>query len=649
MCGILAVSGPRGTLPDDEAMRRALATMMDRGPDGEGLCRESVGDVEFSLGHRRLAITGVANGGQPLVTQLAVATVNGEFYAYESMRSWLKARGHVFTTESDSEVLPQSFDAAMGQPDEYGGPGRWTHDLCGEWSFALVDRRDGTLWAACDPSGTKPLRWWRSADGRTVMVASTARALFELGVPRELDEEALRFAMTYQYLPSGRTLFKGVGMLPPGCWLRARNGEIITGRLTSRLNLPWISEQTRETCEASLRPEASRRDRTRAVRLLVEGAVTRRIPAERSFCTHLSGGVDSAIVTALAQQASGKRISGYCAGFPWAPDGQGDETPFAEISAKAMGAELRRVPMSPAELIRAMDEAPKRSESLAINMHAGAKILVAEAVRADGYVVALTGEGADEAFLGYEHFREDFAPAFRPADLDVNPLTVGIMRPAGAGGPDLSGLKALLGGRIPTWVRMKAAASDPLTAVMAPRLRDAAFLPEDLARSLPQGMLADLAAMSDVGQARVLWSHYCMSGYILRGLDDPMGMARGIESRLPFLDASVQDYAARVRDGQHYGADGLEKGLLREAMSDLLPAEVLRRPKRAFLAPSLLGMEIGANWARERLLGGQLVTSGLFDAAGMQALLAAPPRPVRDAAVITLATLSLLIEEFSLR
>lgn len=663
MCGFFAVIGPRGTLPGDDACRRALDTLAARGPDGEGLRREVFGDLEVVMGHRRLAIVGVADGSQPIVSDLAMAVVNGEFYGHRAVRARLERAGARFSTRSDSEILPRLYDADGGAQSPGGGPGNWLRDLCGEWSFALVDRRDGTLWAACDPSGTKPLRWWASPDSRTVMLASEAKALFALGAPRELDEEALRFALALQYLPYGRTLFRGIRMLPPGSWLRASEGTVATGQLWDHFAqrpllgregrdadcataFPWLSQRELDAVEVALRPGAGRLAKVSALRALVEGAVARRLPTERDFCTHLSGGVDSAIVTALAARLTGRRVDGYCASFPWA--GTGDETEAAAVSARAIGAELRPVVMSPAALLTAMDEAPLRSEGLSINMHAGAKILVADAISQAGHRVAFTGEGADEAFLGYEHFRWDFPEGQRPPSADVNPASVGIMRPDGKPREDLGALAGVLGGTVPSWVSTKAAAADLLVPVLGGRLRDVAFRPEELALGLPIGVLGGAHAVGPVGRARALWSVYCMSGYILRGLDDAMGMARGVESRLAFLDPAIQWFAAQLPDGEHYGVDGLEKGLLREAMTDLLPECVLRRPKRAFLAPSLLDSDIGRVWARDRILGGGLVSRGLLTEAGVRELLEAPQRPVRDAAILTLASLSGVIDAFDL-
>ncbi len=148
--------------------------------------------------------------------------------------------------------------------------------------------------------------------------------------------------------------------------------------------------------------------------------------------------------------------------------------------------------------------------------------------------------------------------------------------------------------------------------------------------------------------ARGLWSVYALSGYILRGLDDATGMACAVESRLAFLDPALRAFAAMLPPGAHFAEDGLEKGLLRDAVSGLLPPEVLSRPKRPFMAPSLTATPEGAAWAHDRLLGGRLTRSGMFERAGLEALLASPDRPARESGVLALASLSALADAFDL-
>ena len=623
MCGFFIISGPSGSLPSEEALNRAMDTMKLRGPDDAGLERYIAQGRKTIIGHRRLSVTGIENGRQPLIHGSTISAVNGEFYDWRETRTALSETGIRFNTESDSEILPALYENARKRKREPENGKGWLSELRGEWAFAMLDRASGAIWAGCDEWGTKPLRWWLSPDGRTFAAATEAKTLFALGISAELDDEALRFAMQFQYLPWGRTLFKNIKMVPPGGYLKFSEKGIQEGRHFDYA----MSDEPSGTTEHDVRE-----------------AVRKRIPDERSFCTHLSGGIDSAIITALSVRLTGRRISGYCASFPWAETG--DETPDAEISAHSAGAEFCPVFMDPAMLLSATDEAPFYSEGLSNNLHAGAKILVARRIRDDGYRVALTGEGADEAFLGYEHFRYDFPAAVRPADTRYNPLSAGILRPPDTmRHEDIYGMTGSVGG-VPAWVSLKNKAGSDLRDAFGERLLSTPFRGENAADLFPVSLREKMKSITPPARARLMWMMYGMSGYILRGLDDPMGMCAGVESRLPFLDRKLQAGAAAASDISHYAPDGLEKNLLREAARDYLSPEILARPKKAFLVPSVLGTEQGIQWARERLLGGNLIQSGLFTQKGLEHILLMPAAPVRDAAIYTLASLVNLMNGF---
>jgi asparagine synthase (glutamine-hydrolysing) len=619
VCGFLAGVFDADTAPSEAQVEAALDAMGHRGPDGRGHARIPLADGRVAiLGHVRLALVGVGDGRQPFVSDRAATVVNGEFYGWREARAALERAGARFATRTDSEIAHAAFTLRGAQG--------WTDGLDGEWAMAAVDLRAGTLHTACDPFGAKPLRHWTSRDGRSSAVASEAKALFALGIPASLDDASLRFAMGLQYLPVGRTLFSGIGMVPPGCRFDHAAGR---GRVT-----PWhdpFAEAPDDGCGEPTPGEAI---------ALLRAAVRRRIPEEASFATHLSGGLDSALVLALAAEAQGPGIEAFTASVPFGPD----ESAQAAETARHVGARLVPVPMPLDRLLAAMERAPFHSEGLSMNAHAGAKLLIAQAVRERGHKAVLTGEGADEAFWGYEHLRLDAGVAM-PDGLGA--ATFGIHRPeAEAGG--LEGLAAALGGPVPGFVRTKAAAAIALAPVLGDRLEAAPFDAADLAGHLPASWLASLRRRPGAEAARGLWSVHGLSGYILRGLDDALGMAHGVESRLAFLDPALNALARRTAPARHFGAGGIEKRLLREGAGGILPQAVLTRPKSPFMIPALTGTPEGEAWARDRILGGRLVGAGLVRESGVDALLAQPDRPVRDAHLLALASLSGLVDAFGL-
>lgn len=617
MCGIFAGVFAPDAAPSDAQARAALASIAHRGPDGHDWIRRTLPDGRIAVvGHVRLALVGVADGRQPFAGDRHATVVNGEFYDWQEDRARMQGLGARYETGSDSENAHHAYALE--------GPAGWLKDLDGEWAATVVDLIDGSLHAACDPFGTKPLRWWTSDDGRSIAVASEAKALFELGIPAELDVEALRFALSLQYLPIGSTLFKGVSMLPPGHRLDHENGR-------ARVR-PWSDLALGMNREAS--------DDGRTLRQALEHAVHRRLPGERSFGTHLSGGLDSAIVTALAVQGSGRTIDAFVADFTFGPN----ETDQARETAEHVGARLIPVRIDAATLRDATDLAPFHSEGLTINGHAAAKVTIAEAVRAAGHRCVLTGEGADEAFWGYEHLRLDAGLSLH-GDAAAN--TAGVHRPSGA----VAGLESLeeaLRGPVPAFVRTKMGMTTPIRGAFGDRLMNVRFRSSDMADALPGNWLRRMHAEPGARTARALWNIHGLSGYILRGLDDAMGMSRGVESRLAFLDPAIQNAAARTDPAGHFAADGLEKALLRQAVAGLVPDAVLERRKAPFMSPMLSDAPGSAAWLRERLLGGRMAESGLFSKDGIATLLAAPATPAIDAARMTLCSLSSLMESFRL-
>lgn len=618
MCGFVAGVFSPEDAPSLERMASALRSLDHRGPDASDMVRFDLPDGRKAfMAHARLALVGIDDGRQPFVDAGHATVVNGEFYGWRERRRGLEARGAVLRTSSDSEIAHAAFSL--------DGPGGWLRPLHGEWAAAVIDLRNGRLHAACDPFGARPLRHWSSRDGRSFVVASEAKAILELIGPVGLDMEALRFALTLQYLPMGRTLFDGIGMLPPGHRID-HDGRRATISPWSDLILGAPSDL----------PPATPEEAISALR----SAVRRRLPTERGFATHLSGGLDSALVLALATEISGPGVDAFVADFTFGSN----ETEQARETARHIGANLVPVTMDASAMLTAADATPWHSEGLVINGHASAKIIIAEAVRDAGHRCVLTGEGADEAFWGYEHLRLDAGLAMH-ADAAAN--TAGVHR-ALTHVDGLDDLAGSMGGSVPGFVRAKAAMTLDLQNAFGTSLRETAYSPTMMTDAMTPSWLESVRSMDAAHAARAMWNVHGLSGYILRGLDDAMGMSRGVESRLSFLDPTVQRLAARTGPADHFRTDGLEKRLLRDGARGLVPDAVVDRRKAPFMAPMLTGTEEGRRWAKDRVLGGALVGRGLFTETALVGMLDAPATPVGDANLMTLASLARLIEDFRL-
>lgn len=549
MCGLVAAFGEGPEL--GPAMRRALAAMAHRGPDGEGLARLDEGRVW--LGHRRLALVDIEGGAQPLFSEdgQIAAVVNGEIYEDARLRRELRAKGHRFSTRSDSELLVHLYE-------EHGEA--CVEQLRGELAFVLYDARRRRLVAGRDRFGIKPL-WWSCHQGR-VYIASTLAALRALGLPMAWDRQALEHVVAHQYLPPTRSLVHGVQALPPGQLLRIERRKPPCTRPYHRLR-PKPGPAVWEDSVPELR-----RGLQRVVELRLRG--------DAPVGAYLSGGLDSTAVAALAARLQ-PGLPTFGVAFERAPYDEGDR---AAAAAAALGLPFERVPVRQRDLVRDLPEAVRRAEGLAINGQLVGKLRLARAAAAAGVRVVLTGEGADEAFLGYPHLRMDHLGEGALRDSDA--ITRGVMLPGGEATLPLATWEARLG-YVPASVRAKAAFGARLLSLFDPALQRG--FGDPVARLFEE---LEPPAASKVERSAWLWTRLALASYILRTLGDGTEMAASIEGRPPFLDHLLFEQAWSLPVWQRLGEDGVEKAVLREAMRGVVPEDVRLRPKQPFLAPPVL-------------------------------------------------------------
>lgn len=576
MCGLVAaLSLSRGGPPVDLArVARATAALAHRGPDGETHWHDPARRVAF--GHRRLAIIDRAGGAQPFTSEAGdvVAIANGEIYDHLALRRLLEARGHTLRTRCDAEVLVHLWQ-------DHGA--ELVQQLEGELAFVLWDARTQTLVASRDRFGVKPLVY--AVHDGVLWLASEAKALFAAGLPRAWDEVALHHAVSLQYPPPSRTLFAGVAQLPAGHRLVVQGGALRVEKWWD-LELPYAEPASSEHAPGERAPgltaAAARAEAARAVRSALSTAVSRRLVSEVPVAVQLSGGLDSAAVLGLAAATSTPPTAAFTLGFG---DADYDESARAARMAAHVGVPHVLVPMTPAGLVEAWPRAVVASEGLAINGHLAAKHLLHAAVRAAGFGVVLTGEGSDELFLGYPHFRNDLwrhDPARRAALLARNTASAGIMLADGEG-LDTRALAARLG-VVPSFLEAKAVLGRRVHALVRPEL---------LARGDAYAQVLDeldvpgqLLGRSPVEQAQYLWIKLALANYLLRTLGDGTEMPHGVEGRLPFLDRGVLEVARALPVSARIAA-GVEKQVLRDAVADVITPEIAQREKHPLMAPPL--------------------------------------------------------------
>jgi len=401
MCGLagLVSSDPRGTSPDAarESVALMLSSLAHRGPDGEGIASFPEG----ALGHRRLAIIDLSQrGSQPMPLRCREASppagdptwivFNGEIYNYLELRSDLAGRGHTFASDSDTEAILHLYED-LG-PD-------CVARLRGMFALALWDARQRRLMLARDRMGKKPLYYRQTRDG--LAFASEIKALAALararGEPVELESESIPRYLALKYIPGPETAIRGVRKLPPASLMLYSSGRLA---IRSYWELPQATEETDIEAAGEKRLEEE-------LRQAVAEAVSIRMRSDVPVGLFLSGGLDSGIVAATLARAARQSSGGGAATFT-VRFGQSDydEGSKASRAARAIGSEHHEIPisLSPGEAADLLPRLAWHLDQPFADSSALAVYLLAREVRRH-VKVALTGDGGDELFLGYDRYR----------------------------------------------------------------------------------------------------------------------------------------------------------------------------------------------------------------------------------------------------
>ncbi len=380
MCGIAGFAGEYiNRYPLSETMERMIAPLDKRGPDANGVW---VSDF-CALGHTRLSIIDLAGGAQPMQDETGRYTIvfNGEIYNYRQLREKLNQRGYSFATSSDTEVLLKAYI-------HYGST--CVQELDGMFAFAVWDSLEKLLFLARDPFGKKPLYYMFDAKGN-IFFASEIKALAATGfLHGKIDLKSIDWYLTLLYIPPWRTAYKNVFPIEPG-----HTAEFYRGKITKRKY--WNLAEHPSSLSFSEAQEH--------LRDLLEKAVKKRLVADVEVGTFLSGGLDSTIVTALAQLFSSHPIKAFSAGFGSALS----ELPFAKQAAQKHRVEHITLSVgdsnpNDADIISSLEEVCRYYDNPFADSSNIPTYLLAKETKKH-VTVALSGDGADEIFLGYKWYR----------------------------------------------------------------------------------------------------------------------------------------------------------------------------------------------------------------------------------------------------
>jgi asparagine synthase (glutamine-hydrolysing) len=594
MCGIAGIFHCGTPKPVDPArVRRMCDAIAHRGPDGEGVWTAP----GVALGHRRLSIIDLAGSPQPMPSfdARAMLVYNGEIYNYRELRRELETLGARFHTQGDSEVILAAW--------QQWGPACLSR-FHGMFAFAIYDLNRRELFLARDRLGVKPLFTALLSDGSLAFASEMKGLLAHPLLRRDIDPPAVEDYLAWGYVPDHRSILAGVEKLPAGHY------RLLKHDAPPAAPVRWWDMSFTER----------RRDKTEDLEaellFRLREAVSSRMVADVPLGAFLSGGVDSSSVVALMAEASREKVRTCSIGF----DEAGlDETSYARQVAERFGSDHR-------ERVVAADDFGEidRLAAMFDEPFADASALptwrVCQLAR-ETVTVALSGDGADEAFAGYRrhrfHAAEERARSLIPQSLRVPVFgTLGKVWPKADWAP--RGFRAKT-----TFQSLAASGEDGYAralAVTGPELRGSLYsnafrreLGDYRAEQPLTALMRGAPARSGLDRAQYADLMFWLPGDILTKVDRT-SMAVSLEAREPLLDHRLIEFAAtlpenlRIRRGQG-------KWLLKHAMERYLPSEVLYRPKQGFVTPI-------AQWLRGPL-------AGEARGGGGGGAAAPPPRPHR--------------------
>jgi len=561
MCGIVGVINFDGAMVAEDLLARMAGRLRHRGPDAVGVARPAPG---VGLGHTRLKVIDLSEAAnQPMANpQRTVWLVfNGEIYNFRELRRELEGYGRRFRSQSDTEVALQAYE-------------QWGEEcvsrLDGMFALAVVDLARRRLLLARDRTGKKPLFYW--ADAHRIVFASEIKALLaHPAVPCEVEPGSLPLYLTYGYVPAPGTFYRGIASLAPA----------------TRLSLEWPSGSRHEQPYWSWPvPEApsrlSRAQARQGVRERLTDAVRKRLIADVPLGAFLSGGIDSTIVVGLMSRLLEQPVHTFSIGFRGSPDY--DETAHARAAARHVGSRHTEFLVEP-KAFALLERLVWHHDQPFGDVSAIPTYLLCQLAR-QHVTVALNGDGGDEVFAGYRWFQAAVLSTRAPRWVFAT-LAWGLRQlPSGS-----QRLRLLREAR-----RFCEAARHPweeqLVRWVAYFPAPAALLhPDVLSHASSNGAwlapaqrhLARVAKRSPMAQALYFNSQEYLPGDV-NVKTDRCSMAHGLETRSPFLDTELIEFAARLPDRMKLDG-GCTKVILKEACHDLLPPAIARRRKQGFRVP----------------------------------------------------------------
>jgi asparagine synthase (glutamine-hydrolysing) len=559
MCGICGSVTFNGQLIFDA--ERMIGALQHRGDDEFGAWN----DERVFFGHARLSIIDLKTGQQPMRAENSWITFNGEIFNYIELRKELEFCGRIFKTDSDTEVIIQSY-LQWGKTcvDKFNG----------QFAFVIYDQSDQKLFMARDRFGIRPLFYARH-NGHLIFGSEIKSICGFPGFKPEIDPDAMAEVMHYWVNLAPRTQFSNVEQLPPANFAFI---DLDSGKITSQKY--WEPD----FCDAfEDRAFVSRKqcdEYAEQARELLSDATTIRLRADVPVGAYLSGGLDSSATSALVLDSGVTSLQTFSVGFQ---NHEFDETQWQQRMSDHLGTDHTSVTVNDDDIASRFEDVVWHAESVLTRTAPAPLYQLSKLVADNDYKVVLTGEGADEIFAGYNIFRETKVRSFWARDIESSSRSSLLTKlypylkkspPAflrkfyGSGLDDLS--DPFFSHR-PRWANGQSLTglfNEPVSETLEERLK----LPDRF------------DSWGPVSKAQYLEMTLFLPGYLLSSQGDRMLMGNTVEGRFPFLDHRLCDWLSTIPASVKMESL-VEKQLLRKSVADLLPAEITNREKQPYRAP----------------------------------------------------------------
>ncbi|WP_345074229.1 asparagine synthase (glutamine-hydrolyzing) [Hymenobacter fastidiosus] len=568
MCGITGIfaftDAGRSSLA---ALQASTDAIVSRGPDSQGhFVYDSCG-----LGFRRLAILDLsADGNQPMTDESGRYTIvfNGEIFNFRELRQRLVKKGHTFRSQTDTEVILKL----------YISEGRgFLKKLNGFFGLAIYDKEEDSLFIARDRMGEKPLLVYRDED--KLFFASEMKSLLALGVPRKLDYAALSHYLQLNYIPGPASIFKGVKKLLPGHYLYVQGGKVVRKRW---YKIPYDQKKTNKN-------RLSYEQQQKKLVELLDDATARRLVADVPVGAFLSGGIDSSVIVALASRHT-PHLNTFSIGYRDEPFF--DETKYAKLVAERYKTNHTVFSLTNQDLydhifdvLDYIDEPFADSSALAV-------YILSKRTR-EKATVALSGDGADEMFAGYNKHMGEFqvrqggfkAEAVTGLNLlwDVLPKSRNSFFGNKVRQFQRFSRGMISGPKDRYWDWASFVSEKDARNLLSPASRRK--VGKNLAEKRRRDILQHLHADGDLNEV-LLTDMNLVLPYDMLAKVDLMSMANSLEVRPPFLDPNVVNFAFSIPVTSKIDAN-MKKRIVQDAFRPLLPEELYQRPKHGFEVPLL--------------------------------------------------------------